>query len=69
MEPVAIWARDQGEWALIHRCRTCGTLHSNRIAGDDSELVLVSIAVRPLATPPFPLDQLAKMRNSEPRPT
>lgn len=31
MEPVAVWVRKQGEWAVIHRCRRCGALSSNRV--------------------------------------
>ena len=60
MEPVAVEVRKDGEWALIHRCRACGVLGANRIAGDDSPLVLVSLAVRPLARPAFPLDRLGE---------
>jgi len=59
MEPIAVWVRPGGEWALIHRCRTCGELHSNRIAGDDNELALIALAVRAVAQPPFPLTRLA----------
>ncbi|MCX5673346.1 MAG: ribosome small subunit-dependent GTPase A [Planctomycetota bacterium] len=58
MEPVAVWVRKGGEWAIVHRCRDCGTLSSNRIAADDNEMLLLSLAVKPLATPPFPLDRL-----------
>ncbi len=58
MEPVAVEVRKDGEWALVHRCHECGVLHTNRIAGDDNALVLVSLAVRPLARPAFPLDRL-----------
>ena len=58
MEPVAVWARPGGDWAIIHRCRACGELRSNRIAGDDNELALVALAVRALAQPPFPLHRL-----------
>ena len=29
MEPVAVWVRKGGEWAIIHRCRLCGKLTSN----------------------------------------
>lgn len=58
MEPVGIAARHDGEWALIHRCKDCGMLRMNRIAGDDNPLPLLSLAVRPLSRPPFPLDQL-----------
>lgn len=58
MEPVSVFVRNDGEWAIIHRCKKCGKLSSNRIAADDNELLLMSIAVKPLASPPFPLDLL-----------
>jgi len=58
MEPIAVWSKKNGEWAIVHRCLTCGKLGSNRIAADDNEIVLMSLAVRPLARPPFPLDRL-----------
>lgn len=58
MDAVAIWRRDDGEWSLIHRCRRCGALSSNRIAADDSPARLLQLAARPLADPPFPLDRL-----------
>jgi hypothetical protein len=57
MEPIALWVR-QNEWVLIHRCRECGVLKSNRTSGDDNEMALLSLAVRPLAQPPFPLDSM-----------
>lgn len=60
MEPIGVWVRKNGEWAIIHRCRTCGVLSSNRIAADDNPALLMSIAVKPLAAPPFPLTQLEK---------
>lgn len=60
MEPAAIAVRKKGEWALIHRCQQCGALRANRIAGDDNALALVSLAVRPLAQPAFPLDRLGE---------
>lgn len=61
MEPIAISVRKDGEWVLIHRCNGCGVLHSNRIAGDDNELLLVRLAVKPIAQPPFPLDRLSSI--------
>ena len=61
MEPVGITARRNGEWALAHRCRGCREVHLNRIAGDDNALALMQLAVRPLATPPFPLDRLNQL--------
>ena len=56
MEPIGVWVRKGGEWAIIHRCRVCGVLSSNRIAADDNAMLLMSLAVRPLSMPPFPLD-------------
>ena len=58
MEPIAVSVR-RGEWILIHRCLKCGNLKANRIAGDDNEVALLSLAVRPVAQPPFPLDGLS----------
>jgi len=58
MDAVAVWVRKNGEWAIIHRCRLCGVLSSNRIAADDNPALLMSIAVKPLAQPPFPLGRL-----------
>ncbi|WP_312430588.1 RNHCP domain-containing protein [Lacrimispora sp.] len=61
MEPVSVWVRKGGEWAIIHRCRMCGTLSSNRIAADDNPAMLMSIAVKPLAMTPFPLNKLEEL--------
>jgi ribosome biogenesis GTPase len=61
MEPVSVWVKSKGEWALIHRCLSCGAFHSNRVAGDDNELKLMSLAIKPLAQPPFPLDGLHRI--------
>ena len=58
MEPIGVWVRKNGEWAVIHRCRACGALDSNRVAADDNPVLLMSIAVKPLAMPPFPLGKL-----------
>jgi hypothetical protein len=58
MEPIAISVRRDKEWVIIHRCIACGALKENRIAGDDNEIALLSLAVRPVAQPPFPLDGL-----------
>jgi len=62
LEPIAIAVRsagaEAGEWVLVHRCRSCGELKANRIAGDDSERALLALALRPLARPAFPIDDL-----------
>ena len=61
MEPISVWVRKDGEWAVIHRCRACGEISSNRIAADDNPTLLMSIAVKPLAMPPFPLGRLENL--------
>lgn len=58
MEPLAVFVASDGEWMLIHRCKSCGVLHENRIAGDDNLMLLIAIAARPLANPPVPLEYL-----------
>ncbi|MFG0249564.1 MAG: RNHCP domain-containing protein [Phycisphaeraceae bacterium JB051] len=58
MMPIAVSVKPNGEWMLIHQCRQCHTLHSNRIACDDSEILLLSLALRPLTMPAFPLEQI-----------
>jgi RNHCP domain len=53
MEPIAVTVRDDGEWALVHRCGGCATLRMNRIAGDDNPHTLMQLASRPLERPPW----------------
>jgi hypothetical protein len=60
MEPIAIWVRPDGEWALVHRCAGCHAARVNGIAGDDNEYALLSLAARPMAQPPFPLARLRR---------
>ena len=61
MEPIGVWVRKGGEWAIIHRCRCCGKLRSNRSAADDNPMKLMSIAMKPLAEPPFPLERIEEL--------
>lgn len=61
MEPIGVWVRKNGEWAIIHRCRICGALSSNRIAADDNPMKLISLAMKPIAFPPFPVERLEEM--------
>ncbi|GAA4135170.1 RNHCP domain-containing protein [Actinomadura keratinilytica] len=56
MAPIAIAVLRDGDWMLIHRCAGCGELTSNPVRQDDNRLILMRMAVRPLAEPPFPLE-------------
>lgn len=40
MDPISLWVRHGEELALLHRCRRCGFIRSNRVAGDDDRLEL-----------------------------
>lgn len=64
MEPIAVWVRKNGEWAIIHRCRRCGALSSNRIAADDNPMKLMGIALKPLCEPPFPIERIRELAQS-----
>ncbi len=61
MEAIAVWVRKNGEWAIIHRSKICGALSSNRIAADDNPMKLISLAMKPIALPPFPLERIEEM--------
>ena len=61
MEPIAMSVRGDGEWVLVHRCTGCGEIHLNRTAGDDNPLLLLRVAVRPLAQPPFPIERVTQL--------
>ena len=61
MEPIAVWVRKGGEWAIVHRCRICGWISSNRVAADDNPMKLMSIAMKPLTNPPFPIEKIEEM--------
>ena len=60
MAPIGIWAGKRNEWSIIHRCVKCGIIKTNRIAGDDSEIRLIILAVMPLMSTPFPAEILMK---------
>ena len=51
----------RSEWAIVHRCKRCGMLSSNRVAADDNPMKLMSIALKPLCEPPFPLERIEEM--------
>ncbi|ATY96659.1 RNHCP domain-containing protein [Streptomyces bacillaris] len=56
MSAIAIAVLRTGEWMVVHRCVRCDELTSNPVRTDDNQLILMRMAVRPLAQPPFPLE-------------
>ena len=57
MEPISIWVKEGGEWSVIHRCRKCGFIRPNRIAGDDNEILLFTLAAKAMTMMPFPAEK------------
>lgn len=55
MEPISIWSKADDEWAIVHRCRDCGVLKTNRVAADDNQKLLTEIAEKAMKHPPFKL--------------
>ena len=43
------------------KCKRCGAFSSNRVAADDNPIKLMSIAMKPLGQPPFPLERIEEM--------
>ncbi len=58
LEPVSIWVKPDGKMEILQRCRFCGEIHSSPKDEKDNPLKIMSIAARPLAEPPFPLDRI-----------
>ena len=58
MEPIAVAAKGGGEWTIVHACSGCNTIRTNRVAGDDDEVALLILALRPLNNPAFPIETL-----------
>lgn len=56
MEAVSLWSKAEGEWAIIHRCRSCGVLKSNRVAADDNQEQLLQLIQQVVQRAPFPID-------------
>ncbi|MQN02263.1 MAG: RNHCP domain-containing protein [Lachnospiraceae bacterium] len=64
MEPIGVWVRGDGEWAIIHRCRRCGKLSSNRIAADDNPMKLMALAMKPVVSDFLDRGRLKEMLSS-----
>lgn len=45
----------------MNRCKRCGHLSSNRCAADDNPMKLMSIALKPVCMPPFPLEHIEQL--------
>ncbi|MFJ3900701.1 RNHCP domain-containing protein [Streptomyces sp. NPDC090025] len=56
MAPIAVAVLRAGAWQIVHRCEHCDALTASPAREDDNQFVLMRMAVRPLAQPPFPFE-------------
>ena len=61
MEPIGVWVRKNGEWAIIHRCIRCGKISSNRVAADDNPMKLMALAMRPFGSSVISRNEIREM--------
>lgn len=61
LQPISVWVKDDGGWDIIGRCSICGELESYPMAQDDNPLAVLSIASKPLAMPPFPIEKTEEL--------
>ena len=64
MEPIGVWVRKNGEWAIIHRCVRCGKISSNRVAADDNPMKLTALAMRPFGSTMISREEIRGMTAS-----
>ena len=60
-EPVSVWIKDKGRPEIICRCRFCGALKTELIDHDDNPVTIMSVATKPLANPPFPIERIGEL--------
>ncbi len=61
LEAVGIWVKTDDEWMIIQRCSLCGEMHLTPVRKRDSVVKLLSIASKPMSSPPFPIDRLEEL--------
>ncbi len=61
LEPVGIWVRSEKEWEIIQRCRFCGEMSTTPATEHDNRIKLLSIASKPISSPPFPIERIEEM--------
>lgn len=61
LEAVGIWVKSDDEWYIIQRCSLCGEMRLAPVTEQDSRIKILSIASKPLSSPPFPVDRLEKL--------
>ena len=61
LKPISIIVEKDDSWTLVQRCSLCGELRQTRVLPEDNPVMLLSVAAKPLANPPFPLERIEEM--------
>ena len=61
LEPVSVWIREDDKWEIISRCSFCGGMVSARMNKRDNLIKVLSIASKPLSSPPFPVERIEEL--------
>ena len=61
MEPVGVWVKTDGKWEIIQRCQLCGEMSTTKMTSNDNYMKIWSIASKPLASPPFPIEKTEEL--------
>ena len=61
LEPVGIWVKESDRGEIVLRCRFCGEMTSVTFTEADSRIKALSIASKPLSSPPFPIERLEEL--------
>ena len=61
LEPVSVWIQEDGAWEILQRCRLCGHMTATPMTHKDSRIKVLSIASKPLSTPPFPVKKIREL--------
>ncbi|MDY6352732.1 MAG: RNHCP domain-containing protein [Lachnospiraceae bacterium] len=60
-EAVSVWIKDKGRPEIICRCAFCGALKTEPVEDSDNPITLMSVAARPIASPPFPIERISEL--------
>lgn len=61
LEAFSIWVKPNGKWEIIQRCSLCGEMKTTPMSEDDSPIKVLSIASKPLSSPPFPIERMEEL--------
>lgn len=53
--------RENDAWEIVERCRFCGEMTTVEMSEKDNLIKVMSIASRPLSSPPFPIERLEEL--------